>query len=1256
MTSILLNLAVGLVTNQLLGLLSPKEGPRIMDLSAPKSAYGQMIPEIVGNCLVGCNMFWAQPKREVKRKSGKGTGAKGTLYSYYGDFAVLVCKGPIVGISRIWLNDRIVYDMTADPAIGYPSQNNPPTNPPNGTKFTVGSKPTGLWSGHEYEIAEWQNGRWYFYPAGSTSRAATNRFSRYVRIYNGNSTQNPDPLIQSKEGVSRTPAFRGIAYIVFEGLPLTDNPGELFDFGGNFPRVKVEVINSGYRHPVDGYFVREETQLSEALTYFCKSVGIQESEIETDCVTGNLWGYAVTSQRSARDCIADLASIYHFDLLDSLKLKFLPPERESAVTINTKDLAAHEANGERSNNYTHTIAETISLPYEVALVYFSRERDYQENMVYGRYVTANILNKNTTQLPIVLQGWQAQTAVNIAIHLVWIRRHTYRFALAFKYLRLQSGDRISIDFGFGIEDLVLTKIDIGANLLLNCEAYRYSDLANYGKYEAVATPIMPAPSTITFQGDTVFYLLDIPFIKDTETDYGMYIAARGSVPKWRSGSVYYSTDGGANYSLSKQFTSASTMGVALNTLGSWSSSGIDTTNTITVELESGELAAPTGLFLLGNEILSANSVTLTDVKTYQLGNLVRGQRGTDWAIAGHQANERFYLLSTVQRVSGTLADLNQTYLYKGITSGQSLEDVTATSFTYTNKDLEPYPVINPIAYLIGSDIAIKWNRRDRHDAAPPAGSAPKLSEFAERYEIDILNGASVVRTITATAPEIAYLSSQQITDFGAVQTQVRCIIYQMSEVVGRGFPKYFGSGTLTSTVPSFTNVTPTTSSLANSALQRSQNLADLTSPALARQNLGVESFVNQSVKTSNYTASNYDRIPCNTSGGSFAITLPATGIVWIFDSFGNNSITGFGANPLTVTPPSGTIMGSSSLVLNIGGSGVILQKIGTDWRVINYANTDIIALIQSTIRSFLVAGANVSISYNGGTNKLEISASGGVGPTTYLLDDFPTGLLAGWSLRQISSTTTSIIRVRRALDNQLQNFTGIEIANGTLSTWCNGGAGYLETWYDQSGNGIHASQSSLSLQPQIVDIFGNVILQNGKPSILFNGSQYLENTSQGLTSGSYSGYLSLFAVNRRTSSSGGAFLTERDTTKVKSFQIFNYTTDYYISSDGAAPSSNQTTDSTAYSATSNLNIWTQRQFSSGLDSLWINGTGRTVSAPVGGGNTVTDGSSGLRIGVREGSVGAGWNGYISEMIGYGIDIDAARIDIETAINNHYAMY
>jgi hypothetical protein len=54
------------------------------------------------------------------------------------------------------------------------------------------------------------------------------------RIYYGSEEQMPDPKIQEKFGADFTPAFRGLAYIVFEDFPL-------IDFGNNIPKLSFEV-------------------------------------------------------------------------------------------------------------------------------------------------------------------------------------------------------------------------------------------------------------------------------------------------------------------------------------------------------------------------------------------------------------------------------------------------------------------------------------------------------------------------------------------------------------------------------------------------------------------------------------------------------------------------------------------------------------------------------------------------------------------------------------------------------------------------------------------------------------------------------------------------------------------------------------------------------------------------------------------------------------------------------------------------------
>ena len=65
-----------------------------------------------------------------------------------------------------------------------------------------------------------------------------------------------------------------------------------------------------------------------------------------------------------------------------------------------------------------------------------------------------------------------------------------------------------------------------------------------------------------------------------------------------------------------------------------------------------------------------------------------------------------------------------------------------------------------------------------------------IGETTEAYEVDVMNGSTVVRTITGlTAPTCTYTAAQQTTDFGSPQAAVTVRVYQMSAAVGRGYPR-----------------------------------------------------------------------------------------------------------------------------------------------------------------------------------------------------------------------------------------------------------------------------------------------------------------------------------------------------------------------------------------------------------------------------------------------------------------------------------
>ena len=56
-----------------------------------------------------------------------------------------------------------------------------------------------------------------------------------ITFYPGSETQQPDPTIESIEGAENTPAYRGVAYVVFTDLPLAN-------YGNRMPQVTAEIL------------------------------------------------------------------------------------------------------------------------------------------------------------------------------------------------------------------------------------------------------------------------------------------------------------------------------------------------------------------------------------------------------------------------------------------------------------------------------------------------------------------------------------------------------------------------------------------------------------------------------------------------------------------------------------------------------------------------------------------------------------------------------------------------------------------------------------------------------------------------------------------------------------------------------------------------------------------------------------------------------------------------------------------------------
>jgi hypothetical protein len=108
-----------------------------------------------------------------------------------------------------------------------------------------------------------------------------------------------------------------------------------------------------------------------------------------------------------------------------------------------------------------------------------------------------------------------------------------------------------------------------------------------------------------------------------------------------------------------------------------------------------------------------------------------------------------------------------------------------------------------------------------------------------------------------------------------------------------------------------------------------------------------------------------------------------------------------------------------------------------------------------------------------------------------LLDLYPNAA-AAYSLRQLRTGATNVVRVRRSQDDAEQDFTAAQIKSGSLVSWVGAGNdGDATLWVEQSGNSTNLTQPVIDNQRRLVT--GGVLnLLNGQPTLsgigkFFNG-------------------------------------------------------------------------------------------------------------------------------------------------------------------------
>jgi hypothetical protein len=271
-----------------------------------------------------------------------------------------------------------------------------------------------------------------------------------------------------------------------------------------------------------------------------------------------------------------------------------------------------------------------------------------------------------------------------------------------------------------------------------------------------------------------------------------------------------------------------------------------------------------------------------------------------------------------------------------------------------------------------------------------------------------------------------------------------------------------------------------------------------------------------------------------------------------------------------------------------------------------------------------------------------------------LLDVY-SGAAAAYSLRKLRTAYTgSAIEVRRT-NNDVANigFTSTgELDTTALLAFTGTGAldnGFVTKWYDQSGNGRDATQTTALNQPQIVSS-GSVILENGKPSVQFDGTNDFLESVVNYTITAQSSFATFKYLNGLTLNVSARVVTQGGIGN--DFDAGNYipiirssTTEAIASFQGAfvaainASYNTQILFSSIHSGseiTNTLNSTTQNNFSVSHNKTY-------TKLALGGTTSSTTGARYLL-------------GNVQEAVIYNLDQSSNRTGIEDNINDFYSIY
>ncbi|KLE34456.1 phage tail protein [Aurantiacibacter luteus] len=633
-----------------------REGPRLTELKVTTSSYGAPLARHFGTMRAAGTIIWATDLKESAEKSGGGKGRPSTTtYSYSSSFAVALASRKIERVGRIWADGNLLRGAAGD------------------------LKVQGA-----------------------------------LRVYTGTGDQLPDPLIASAEG-SECPAFRGLAYCVFENL-------QLADFGNRIPALTFEIV-------------ADDGQVSLA-----ELVSPAQPAGEVGRTLDDLEGYSDEGGALA-DTLATIDRAYPLASdagAAGLSISSGDPVGNPVLVL-PAPVVDRQGDGFGGLSGKRERARPDAAGVPAGLRYYDIDRDYQAGLqrASGR---ASPERNRIIDFPGALQAASAKRLADAAAERAGWARDRLAYRIAEIDPSLSPGQIVSVPGQPGKWRVEAWEWrETGLELDLQRLPQRHGTAAAaapgrvLGSVDIVATP-------------TVLEAYELPWDGNGSSDTRQVFAAASSTSQGWTGAALYGENNGALFPIGATGSRRSVVGTTLGALRPAASVLIDRESDIEVQLMSTDfvldsvdlaaLAQGANRALVGEEIVQFATAQSLGEGRWRLSGLLRGRGGTEhFALVGSPQGSGFVMLDA----RPVALDVNELGTATAVAAiGLSDEEPVVDAISGLGSSLRPPCPVHPKAREEDDgSLALAWTRRARGTWAWSGTVEVPMVEQAEAYEVGL---------------------------------------------------------------------------------------------------------------------------------------------------------------------------------------------------------------------------------------------------------------------------------------------------------------------------------------------------------------------------------------------------------------------------------------------------------------------------------------------------------------------------------------